>query len=89
MNDTFIKQNTRKDVLINMLNNIKNPELYNILMSDNQNNDDSRKGYLYETISIILLISKCLSINYDYILESQLQSFFLRKNSRCEASKLA
>jgi hypothetical protein len=74
MNDAFIKQNTRKDVLINMLNNIKNPELYNILMSDNQNNDDSRKGYLYETISIILLISKCLSIDYDYILESQLQN---------------
>ena len=44
------------------------------------NTDDKRKGFIYETLSIILLISKCLSINYTQILTGQLQSLKICKN---------
>ena len=79
----FTKQIIRNDVLFNMLNNntIKVKELYHILMTDNNTiDDDKRKGFLFETISIILLISKCLVIDYTNILSGQLQSLKVCKN---------
>ncbi len=73
----FTKQTYRIDVLFNILKNntIDAKELYNSLMTDNNTtNDDKRKGFLFETLSIILLISKCLNIDYTNILNGQLQS---------------
>ena len=79
----FTKQIIRIDVLFNMLknNDMKAKELYNNLMTDNNtNDDDKRKGFLFETLSIILLISKCLQIDYTNILNGQLQSLKVCKN---------
>ena len=73
----FKKQTIREDIVVNILNNIKidNVELYTKLISDNHSTDDDRRiGFLFETISILLLISKCIKINYTNILTGQLQS---------------
>ena len=78
----FRTQIIRTDILFNMLNNnIKAKKLYNSLMTDNNTtDDDKRKGFIFETISIILLLSKCLNINYTNILNGQLQSLKVCKN---------
>ena len=73
----FKKQTIREDILVNILNNISinNVELYTKLISDNHSTDDDRRiGFLFETVSILLLISKCIKINYTNILTGQLQS---------------
>jgi hypothetical protein len=82
----FVKQTNRKDVLYNILNNsdIDALELFNILMTDNYTtNDNTRKGFIFETISIILLVSKCIDIDYTNILDGQLQSLKICKNINC------
>ena len=79
----FIKQINRLDVLTNILTNTSasTKKLYIMLLTDNQTTNDSiRKGFLFETLSIILLISKCLSIDYTHILDGQLQSLKICKN---------
>ena len=78
-----IKQINRMDILYNMLNNnMAFKELYNCLMSDNNISikDNTRRGFIFETIFSILLISKCLSIDYTNILIGQLQSLKICKN---------
>ena len=73
----FKKQNIREDIVFNILNNtsINDVELYNKLITDNHSTDDDRRiGFLFETISILLLVSKCIDINYTNILTGQLQS---------------
>ena len=73
----FKKQTIREDLVVNILNNftIDNDELYKKLISDNHSTDDERRiGFLFETICIILLISKCIKIDYTNILIGQLQS---------------
>lgn len=79
----FIEQINRKDILNNILNNfnVDAIELFNILMTDNNTtNDNTRKGFIFETISIILLVSKCINIDYTNILDGQLQSLKICKN---------
>lgn len=65
---SFQDQIIRKDVLINMLNNmhLSKKELFNIIMSENNKKpNDSRAGYLFETLCEILIFSKCINgINY-------------------------
>ena len=79
----FMKQVKRIDVLTNMLKNheILTKKLYVALLNDNMTtNDSTRKGFLFETLAIILLISKCLNIDYTYILDGQLQSLKICEN---------
>ena len=79
----FTKQTLRIDILKNIFKNkmIKTQELYEIIMTDNHTmHDNARKGFIFETISIILLIFKCLNINYTNILNGQLQSLKVCKN---------
>ena len=76
-NMDFKKQTIREDIVVNILKNISinNIELYTKLISDNHSTDDDRRiGFLFETISILLLISKCIKIDYTNILTGQLQS---------------
>jgi hypothetical protein len=73
----FKKQTIREDIVVNILKNISlnNIKLYTKLISDNHSTDDDRRiGFLFETVSILLLISKCIKINYTNILTGQLQS---------------
>ena len=45
------------------------------IISDNHSTDDDRRiGFLFKTISILLLISKCINIDYTNILTGQLKS---------------
>jgi len=79
----FTKQTIRKDILNNMLNNIllNSNDLYKILITDNNTTyDESRIGFLFETLSIILLICKCLKIKYTNIMDGQLQSLKICTN---------
>jgi hypothetical protein len=56
-------------------------ELYNVILTDNNsNNSDSRKGYIFEVICKLLIISKCVKINYDHILIGQLQNLAKLEN---------
>ena len=73
----FKKQIVRADILLNILNNVSSDknELYLKLITDNHTKDDDiRSGFLFESISILLLISKCINIDYTNILSGQLQS---------------
>jgi len=69
---SFVPQIKRKDVLTNMLLNIKliGALLFEILITDNKlGPSDSRQGDLFETICEILVILKCIpEINYSNIL---------------------
>ena len=73
----FYEQKNRKDVLKNIIYNIdiSPKKLYNYIISDNKTTEDERRiGFLFETLTIILLASKCLKIEYTNILDGQLQS---------------
>ena len=76
------KQITRLDVLHNILNNcdINSTKLYKCIITENGTNDSSRRGFIFETLSIILLISKCLDIKYTNIMVGQLHSLKICKN---------
>jgi len=58
----FSKQVIRRDILKNIIKNINDltaDELFEIIITDNvKTTDTSRKGFLFETLSIILLICK-------------------------------
>ena len=74
----FSKQVIRRDILKNIIKNINDltaNELFDIITTDT-----SRIGFLFETLSIILLICKCLKINYSNIMTGQLQSLKICKN---------
>jgi hypothetical protein len=84
-NKQLIKKDVLNNILINIDMNLEPKQLYNLLMKDNKKDDDDlqdeiRYGFLYETLSIILLISKCINIDYDNILLGQLQSLISIKN---------
>jgi len=74
----FITQNTRKDVLHNILNSTINAkDLYELIMSDSasESSSDSRKGWLFETLCQILALSKCIKgLHYTEFYEGQLQN---------------
>jgi hypothetical protein len=81
----FITQSKIEDVLNNILINTDLPikELYNLILTDNNSNNsdnNSRKGFIFEAICKLLIISKCLKINYNNILQGQLQSLTKCKN---------
>ena len=80
----FSKQVIRRDILKNIIKNINElsaDELFEIITTDNsKTTDTSRIGFLFETLSIILLICKCLKINYSNIMNGQLQSLKICKN---------
>ena len=73
----FHEQKYRKDILKNILSNtdIIHKKLYKYIITDNKTTEDERRiGFLFETLTIILLISKCLKVEYTNILDGQLQS---------------
>lgn len=75
----FIYQEKRIHILENMINNlsknIKPEEMYNIIMNDNDVNTDSRKGWIYESLCEILILTKCIpGIDYTEFMEGQLQN---------------
>lgn len=73
----FIEQKKRIDVLKNILSNydLSAKKLYKYIITDNKTtNDERRIGFLFETLVIILMTSKCLPVEYSNILEDQLQS---------------
>jgi len=80
----FIDQVFRKDILTNMLKNIKltGKELFDIIMKENKElYDERRQGWIYETLCQILIVLKCIeNINYTDIYEGQLQSLKQIKN---------
>jgi hypothetical protein len=73
----FVNQVIRKDVLTNMLSNTFLPgnELFDLIMKENGNSgDESRQGWLFETLVPILIILKCIeNIIYTEIYDGQLQ----------------
>lgn len=73
----FIEQKKRIDVLKNISSNcnLLPKKLYKYIITDNKTTDDERRiGFLFETLVIILMTSKCLPVEYSNILEDQLQS---------------
>lgn len=74
----MIKQVFRKDVLANMLSNLKlaGKLLFDLIMSDNNSSPiSSRKGDLFETLCEILLVTKCIcGLNYTNIMSGDLLS---------------
>ncbi len=73
----LIEQKNRKNVLYNILanTNISSKKLFTRLITDNKTTDDERRiGFLFETLFIILLTSKCLKIEFTNIMDGQLQS---------------
>jgi len=80
----FNKQVLRKDVLANMLANIKltGKELFDVIMKENKElYDKRRQGWIFETICQILIVLKCIeNINYTEIYDGQLQNLKQIKN---------
>ena len=74
----FIEQKFRKDILINLLRNIKlgGEVLFNIIMSDDNSSPSiQRQGDLYETLCEILIVTKCINkLNYTNIMVGQVLS---------------
>ena len=71
-------QNYRKDILINMLSNINKSgvEIFDLLLNENENKvNESRQGWIFETICQILISLKCIyGINYTEIYDGHLQN---------------
>lgn len=80
----FINQTYRKDVLENMLanTNLTGKELFNFIMKENKEFCDKRRqGWIFETLCQILIILKCIeNINYTGIYDGQLQNLKEIKN---------
>jgi len=80
----FINQVFRKDILANMLANIKltGKELFDMIMKENKDlYDERRQGWIFETFCQILIILKCIeNINYTEICDGQLQNLKQIKN---------
>jgi hypothetical protein len=66
----------RRDVLNYILNNLDNNKLFNsILDFDNNTVSDSRRGFIYETLCVILIASKSFdSLEFHSILENQFKT---------------
>jgi len=82
---TFVKQELRSNVLENMLDNkhLLSKELFQGIMFDNNMDlhDETRQGWIFETICQILIITKCIvGLNFIEILDGQLQSLETIKN---------
>ena len=74
---SFIKQIKREDILINMLSNINKSgkELFDLLLNENEKVDETRQGWIFETICQILITLKCIhGINYTELYDGQLQN---------------
>ena len=73
---SFIRQVYRKDVLSNILTNrhLNAKELFDMIMTDNKESNDIRKGWLFETLCQILIALKCVNIPYTELYEGQLQN---------------
>ena len=71
----FTEQIFRKDIAENMLLNTKlgGRKLYELIMSDNNSSpNDSRKGDIFETVSEILLYSRCVpTLQFTSIMSGQ------------------
>ena len=80
----FNVQKYRKDILSNMLANLKlsGKEMFNLIMMENTEVvDERRQGWIYETLCQILIAVKCVQgLNYSEILEGQLQNLIPVKN---------
>jgi hypothetical protein len=67
----------RKDVLINMLSNVNKSgeEIFDLLLNENKKVDETRQGWIFETICQILITLKCIyGVNYTELYEGQLQN---------------
>ena len=84
MSKSFNIQKYRKDILSNMLANLKlsGKEMYNLIMMENKEViDERRQGWIFESLCQILIILKCVqNLNYSEILEGQLQNLIQVKN---------
>ena len=80
-NTNFILQCIRKDILENMLvnTNLTGKELFELIIQENKEKcDESRQGWIFETLTQILIIVKCIeNINYTEIYDGQLQNLKL------------
>jgi hypothetical protein len=80
----FTAQVYRKDVLLNMLTNIHlmGKELYNLIMKEQLDLiDERRQGWLFESLSQILITLKCIEkLSYTEICEGQIQNLKQIKN---------
>ena len=73
----YSKQVKKYDILCNLLNLIKlsSSDIFNIIISDNMSNPNSqRQGAIFETLCILLQITKCITINYTNILVGSLNN---------------
>ena len=84
MSKSFNIQKYRKDILSNMLANLKltGKEMYDLIMMENKEViDERRQGWLFESLCQILILLKCVqNLNYSEILEGQLQNLIQVKN---------
>ena len=84
MSKSFNVQKYRKDILSNMLANLKltGKEMYNLIMMENKEViDERRQGWIFESLCQILIVLKCVqNLNYSEILEGQLQNLIQVKN---------
>jgi hypothetical protein len=57
---TIINQNNRKDILTNILLNrhLDGKRIFNLIMNENNNTDERRQGWIFETLCQILIILK-------------------------------
>ena len=84
MSTSFNIQKYRKDILSNMLANLKlsGKEMFDLIMMENTEVvDERRQGWIYESLCLILIAVKCVQgLNYSEILEGQLQNLIPVKN---------
>ena len=84
MNVNFNIQKYRKDILSNMLANLKlsGKEMFDLIMMENTEVvDERRQGWIYESLCQILIALKCVQgLNYSEMLEGQLQNLTQVKN---------
>ena len=80
----FDNQVFRKDILTNMLKNrtLSGIDLFNLIMKENKEIcNESRQGFIFETLCQILIILKCIeNINYTEIYKDTLQNLKQIKN---------
>jgi hypothetical protein len=84
MSKSFNIQKYRKDILSNMLANLKlsGKEMFDLIMMENTEVvDERRQGWIFESLCQILIALKCVQgLNYSEILEGQLQNLTQVKN---------
>jgi hypothetical protein len=84
MSTSFNIQKYRKDILSNMLANLKlsGKEMFDLIMMESKEViDERRQGWIFESLCQILIVLKCVQgLNYSEILEGQLQNLIQVKN---------